>query len=66
MSDLGKVPSGLMRSAGAELWWALMLSELRHYHATGEWIVVFPLRGGVMTMRVLPVDHGTGSDVSGS
>lgn len=59
MSDLGKVPSGLMKSTGSDLFWGLCLSQVRINPSTGEVVLVFPLASGLMIMEI-GVDHGTG------
>lgn len=60
MSDLGKLPTGLMRDIGSDLFWAVARSEIRVNPSTGEMIMVFPLLNGIMIMEITKID-GTGS-----
>lgn len=64
MTGPGKVPPGLMRAVGSEVLWGLALSMLVRNAGTGDWMLVFPLASGTVTMVIQPVDHGTGFDVS--
>lgn len=47
MSELGRVPDGLMRLVGSDLYWGVALAELRvNPDDRDEWILVFPLLTG--------------------
>lgn len=62
MSELGTVPGGLMRSAGAELFWSLALAHMVCDRQTGRVVVVFPLLSGALVVDLAP--DGTGFDLS--
>jgi hypothetical protein len=66
MSELGTVPGGLMKATGSQVWWALRLSQVACNPMTGEFVIVFPLVNGVITMGLQDLGaDGTGF-VSGS
>jgi hypothetical protein len=65
MSDLGKVPAGLFKAMGSDLFWGVALSEVRGNLSTGEVIIVFPLASGLMILELGKID-GTGFPVSGN
>lgn len=63
MSELGKVPSGLVKAVGSDLFWGVVRSEVRCDLGTGEVAIVLPLADGVMIFGLcrIDIDHGTGS-----
>jgi hypothetical protein len=63
VTGLGKVPPGLMRVIGSEVFWALSLSALVVDRRTGAMTVVFPLVEGHIVWPISP-GNGTGFDVS--
>lgn len=60
MSELGKVPSGLLRSAAVDLFWGVALSQLMvNPEDHREWVLLFPLlTGPVIIESTVPGEPG--------